>query len=72
MWIEDRAITPAASLGVARSDDGSVSPSELLRQADVAMYAAKAAGKNSYRVFPTDTAPALAEVADRGSVYTES
>jgi diguanylate cyclase (GGDEF)-like protein/PAS domain S-box-containing protein len=54
--IEDQTITPAGSLGIACSDDGSLSPSELLRQADVAMYAAKAAGKNGYQVFGTDMA----------------
>ena len=68
--IEDRTIRPAGSLGIARSDDGSLSPSELLKQADVAMYAAKAAGKNSYRVFRADMSSAAPDPFDPGSVGT--
>jgi len=41
---------PSTSIGIALFDRGA-SPDELLRRADVAMYAAKAAGKNGFRVF---------------------
>ncbi len=43
--IDARKITIGASIGLALSDGGSMQSTELLRQADVAMYAAKSAGK---------------------------
>lgn len=43
--IDDRKISIGASIGLAMNKDGSMPSSELLRQADVAMYAAKSAGK---------------------------
>ncbi|GAB4245676.1 MAG: EAL domain-containing protein [Thermoleophilia bacterium] len=43
-------LQPSTSIGIALHTDG-VSAEELLRRADVAMYAAKSAGKNDYRVF---------------------
>jgi diguanylate cyclase (GGDEF)-like protein len=43
--IDARKITIGASIGLALSNDGSMQSTELLRQADVAMYAAKSAGK---------------------------
>ena len=43
--IDARKISIGASIGLAMSKDGSILPTELLRQADVAMYAAKSAGK---------------------------
>jgi diguanylate cyclase (GGDEF)-like protein len=43
--IDARKITIGASIGLALSKDGSMQSTELLRQADVAMYAAKSAGK---------------------------
>ncbi len=39
------------SVGVALFSGGDLSPAELLRHADRAMYAAKEAGRNCYRVF---------------------
>ncbi len=39
-----------ASVGIARIDPGS-DPSDVLRNADVAMYAAKADGRNQHRLF---------------------
>jgi len=41
---------PSTSIGIALFDRGA-SADELVRRADVAMYAAKAAGKNGFRVF---------------------
>ena len=40
-----------ASIGIAQCAMQSVEPALLLRQADIAMYAAKQAGKNAYRVY---------------------
>ena len=42
---------PGLSLGVASRGAGAMTSSELLRQADLAMYAAKEAGKNCYLHF---------------------
>jgi diguanylate cyclase (GGDEF)-like protein len=39
------------SIGVAINDNPHLAGKELLRQADVAMYSAKAAGKNAYVIF---------------------
>ncbi len=41
---------PSTSIGIALFDRGA-SAEELVRRADVAMYAAKAAGKNGFRLF---------------------
>jgi diguanylate cyclase (GGDEF)-like protein len=45
-------LTVTATVGVAVGDRNS--PDELLRHADMALYAAKAAGKNCYQVFRED------------------
>lgn len=47
------------SLGLASMTADSRGPSELLRQADIAMYAAKAAGKNRFLRFHQDMMTAL-------------
>ncbi|HEU0236224.1 MAG TPA: EAL domain-containing protein [Candidatus Limnocylindrales bacterium] len=47
--VADAAIVVTASLGVALSGDHAAKASELLRNADLAMYAAKAAGKGVAR-----------------------
>ena len=51
--VQGRAITQAASIGIATyGPDGSpVEPDEMLGDADLAMYRAKAAGKSRYAVF---------------------
>jgi diguanylate cyclase (GGDEF)-like protein/PAS domain S-box-containing protein len=52
--IQGREITQAASIGIALySADGSPSPDEMLGDADLAMYRAKAAGKSRYALFDT-------------------
>ncbi|QBI19061.1 EAL domain-containing protein [Egibacter rhizosphaerae] len=48
--LRDRVLALSASVGVARSDTLD-DPSGLLRNADAAMYVAKAAGKGTVRVF---------------------
>ncbi|WP_231941053.1 putative bifunctional diguanylate cyclase/phosphodiesterase [Arthrobacter sp. U41] len=49
--IEGTLLRPGLSLGVASRGAGAATSSELLRQADLAMYAAKEAGKNCYLHF---------------------
>ncbi|MDN4645759.1 putative bifunctional diguanylate cyclase/phosphodiesterase [Arthrobacter sp. PsM3] len=49
--IEGTLLRPGLSLGVASRGAGPMTSSELLRQADLAMYAAKEAGKNCYLHF---------------------
>ncbi|MGO9902727.1 MAG: putative bifunctional diguanylate cyclase/phosphodiesterase [Solirubrobacteraceae bacterium] len=48
--IDERELNVTASVGIALSD-GSVHADELLRNADMAMYAAKAGGKNAIHAF---------------------
>lgn len=45
----------AASIGIALSGDPADAPEDLLRRADLAMYAAKREGKGRYRVYRPDT-----------------
>ncbi|MEU4712238.1 EAL domain-containing protein [Micromonospora purpureochromogenes] len=46
---EDVGIHPSASIGIAEYGPQHASHTDLLRDADIAMYAAKAAGKSAYR-----------------------
>ncbi|WP_237153342.1 bifunctional diguanylate cyclase/phosphodiesterase [Oryzibacter oryziterrae] len=48
---EGRMVKVGSSIGVASTYDGPLSNIELIRQADVAMYAAKAAGKNRVTLY---------------------
>ena len=41
----------SASIGLAIGPGGTSDPSELMRRADIALYAAKAAGRDGYRLF---------------------
>ncbi|WP_456505897.1 EAL domain-containing protein [Arthrobacter sp. UYCu723] len=62
LWIDGTMLRPSLSLGLASiSEDAvdAVDASELLRRADVAMYAAKAAGKNRYLRFRPEMMTAL-------------
>jgi diguanylate cyclase (GGDEF)-like protein len=54
MAIRDDRVMVGGSIGLTTGHD---SLSELLRQADVAMYAAKAAGKGAVRAFHSENAP---------------
>ncbi|GEM_PF-1276557 len=47
---QGRDLTVSASIGVVTTDNPQANPGELLRQADMAMYEAKAAGRNCVRV----------------------
>ncbi len=59
-FIAGHRLTVTASLGVALFPDGDVSASELLRNADTAMYQAKARGKDTYIIFEQSMAEATA------------
>ena len=50
-WIQGARVTISASIGIVHSDGGYRNASDLLRDADTAMYAAKAAGRGRYAVF---------------------
>ncbi len=52
--VQGRSLRAGTSIGIALAEDGLLGPEALLRNADVAMYAAKAAGKNRYQVFDAD------------------
>ncbi|MEU4676307.1 EAL domain-containing protein [Micromonospora sp. NPDC023737] len=47
---EHAGVHPSASIGIAEYGPQHTSHTDLLRDADIAMYAAKAAGKSAYRV----------------------
>ena len=48
--LQSRDVFPHASIGVSVTE-GPTNPDDLLRNADIAMYAAKRQGKNNYRAF---------------------
>jgi diguanylate cyclase (GGDEF)-like protein/PAS domain S-box-containing protein len=49
--IDDRTLHVTASVGIAATDDAGDNAERLLRDADAAMYEAKAAGRDRYEVF---------------------
>lgn len=52
--IDGNEVFVTASIGIAHSATGYRSPDEIMRDADIAMYRAKAAGKARYEVFDRD------------------
>src|SRR5215475_12415211 len=52
-WVQGTRVTISASIGIVHSDGGYRNAGDLLRDADVAMYAAKASGRSRYAVFDT-------------------
>ncbi len=54
--IDGREFTLGASIGIATGADGPAGASEMLRHADLAMYAAKAAGRGQIEVFAPEMA----------------
>ncbi|MCU1718542.1 EAL domain-containing protein [Pseudomonas sp. 5P_3.1_Bac2] len=50
-WIEDHELTISASIGIALHPFGSQSASDVLKQADTAMYRAKQSGRNALHFF---------------------
>ena len=61
LWIDGTMLRPSLSLGLASLNEDTVDASELLRRADVAMYAAKTAGKNRYLRFRPEMMKSLVE-----------
>jgi diguanylate cyclase (GGDEF)-like protein/PAS domain S-box-containing protein len=61
LWIDGTMLRPSLSLGLASISEDAVDASELLRRADVAMYAAKTAGKNRFLRFRPEMMAALVE-----------
>ena len=51
--IGDQEVFPTASMGIALHNSSYQNPEELLRDADAAMYSAKALGKKRFEVFDT-------------------
>ncbi len=51
MELHGHVVEVGASMGIAVFPDDATDPLELMKRADTAMYAAKAAGKNTYRFF---------------------
>lgn len=56
--LEGQNLTVLTSIGIALSENGDVDSDRLLQHADMAMYNAKHAGRNTYRVFSDDMAQA--------------
>lgn len=52
--VDGRDVYVRASIGLALRRDGTTTPDELLRHADLAMYAAKAHGKGGIEIFEPD------------------
>jgi diguanylate cyclase (GGDEF)-like protein/PAS domain S-box-containing protein len=62
--IGENEVTTGASIGIAVGHAGPASPEDLMRNADLALYDAKNAGKNRYAVFaPTMHEAALARLS---------
>lgn len=51
LYLEGREVFISASIGIALHDKKYSSPEEILRDADIAMYRAKSAGKARYEIF---------------------
>jgi diguanylate cyclase (GGDEF)-like protein/PAS domain S-box-containing protein len=51
LWLGEHEVFPTASIGIALSSSERDSPEELLRDADTAMYQAKARGRARHEVF---------------------
>ena len=54
MELSGHAVEISASMGMAFYPEDGTNPLELMKRADLAMYAAKSAGRNTYRFFQQD------------------
>ncbi|MHA7289171.1 putative bifunctional diguanylate cyclase/phosphodiesterase [Arthrobacter sp. MDT3-24] len=61
VWIDGTMLRPSLSLGLASIGNAVIGASDLLRQADIAMYAAKTAGKNRFLRFHPEMRTALVQ-----------
>jgi len=59
--ISERSVRSPASIGIAFYPEGGGNPELLIRNADLALYQAKKAGRNNFRVFCDDMAHLLTE-----------
>jgi diguanylate cyclase (GGDEF)-like protein/PAS domain S-box-containing protein len=62
VWIAGRELSIGASIGVALHPGGQARSEDLLRHADVAMYAAKEGGRGRFELFHYDMARELGEL----------
>jgi diguanylate cyclase (GGDEF)-like protein/PAS domain S-box-containing protein len=62
VWIAGHELSVGASIGIALHPGGAGRSDELLRHADVAMYAAKEAGRGRFELFHYDMARELGEL----------
>ncbi len=60
--IADHELAISASIGIVASTDGQARAEDLIRDADVAMYAAKESGRGRYEVYHHDMAREFGEV----------
>jgi diguanylate cyclase (GGDEF)-like protein/PAS domain S-box-containing protein len=65
VMVEEHEIMPRASIGIALSPEGAEDPADLMQAADVAMYAAKAAGKGRYEEYRPELQSAILDRLDR-------
>ncbi len=63
--LTDNNLTVLTSIGIALSHDGDINADRLLQHADLAMYQAKEAGRNTYRLFTKD----MEETANQNFQY---
>ncbi len=69
--VGERTLLSSASIGISLTDSPStISGSEMIRRADVAMYQAKTAGPGTYRLFETDAARYGPPVLDQPRTLT--
>ena len=57
--VDGKEIFTSASIGIALSNSSYEQAEEIMRDADTAMYRAKALGKSRYEVFDADHSPSL-------------
>jgi len=62
VWIAGRELSVGASIGLALHTGGEARSEDLLRHADVAMYAAKESGRGRFELFHYDMARELGEL----------